>query len=85
MRTFVDIRRQWLLAAALGVLSAAAWAQTASVGQAAPAFELVDAQGRTVRLADFKGRHVVLEWTNPGCPLEPVSSLLGDRIGVQSG
>ena len=68
MRTFVDIRRQWLLAAALGVLSAAAWAQTASVGQAAPAFELIDAQGRTVRLADFKGRHVVLEWTNPGCP-----------------
>ena len=68
MRTFVDTRRQWLLAAALGVLSATAWAQTASVGQAAPAFELVDAQGRTVRLADFKGRHVVLEWTNPGCP-----------------
>ena len=21
-----------------------------------------------MKLADFKGRHVVLEWTNPGCP-----------------
>jgi hypothetical protein len=25
-------------------------------------------QGKTVRLGDFRGRHVVLEWTNPGCP-----------------
>ena len=25
-------------------------------------------QGKTVKLSDFKGRHVVLEWTNPGCP-----------------
>jgi peroxiredoxin len=38
------------------------------VGEAAPAFELKDTQGKTVKLADFKGRHVVLEWTNPGCP-----------------
>jgi AhpC/TSA family len=40
----------------------------ATVGQPAPAFELKDTQGRLVKLADFKGRHVVLEWTNPGCP-----------------
>ena len=54
---------------ALGLLAAAAvWAQTATVGQPAPAFELVDAKGRVVKLSDFKGRHVVLEWTNPGCP-----------------
>lgn len=43
-------------------------AQAVAIGQAAPAFELKDTQGRTVKLADFKGRHVVLEWTNPGCP-----------------
>lgn len=46
----------------------AALAQTATVGQPAPEFALTDASGRTVRLSDFKGRHVVLEWTNPGCP-----------------
>ena len=40
----------------------------ATVGQPAPAFELKDISGKTVKLADFKGRHVVLEWTNPGCP-----------------
>jgi peroxiredoxin len=28
----------------------------------------MDTQGKPVKLSDFKGRHVVLEWTNPGCP-----------------
>jgi alkyl hydroperoxide reductase subunit AhpC len=40
----------------------------ATAGQAAPDFTLTDVQGKTVRLADFKGKYVVLEWTNPGCP-----------------
>ena len=39
-----------------------------AIGQAAPDFSLSDTAGKTVRLADFKGRHVVLEWVNPGCP-----------------
>ena len=63
-------------------------AHAATVGQPAPDFSLSDVNGRTVRLSDFKGKHVVLEWTNPGCPLEPVSSLFGVaqapcRDGVQ--
>ena len=37
-------------------------------GQAAPAFTLVDADGTQRSLADFRGRTVVLEWTNEGCP-----------------
>jgi peroxiredoxin len=39
-----------------------------AVGQAAPDFTLTDAGGKAVRLSDFRGKHVVLEWTNPGCP-----------------
>lgn len=39
-----------------------------AVGQPAPDFALPDANGRPVRLADFKGKTVVLEWNNPGCP-----------------
>ncbi|MES2960063.1 MAG: thioredoxin family protein [Pseudomonadota bacterium] len=46
----------------------AAWAASATVGQAAPAFSAVDASGKTVSLADFKGKTVVLEWVNPQCP-----------------
>jgi len=40
----------------------------AAVGQAAPAFTARDTAGRAVSLADFKGKTVVLEWVNPGCP-----------------
>jgi peroxiredoxin len=38
------------------------------VGQAAPAFTLTDTKGTSHNLADFKGKVVVLEWTNPECP-----------------
>jgi len=34
----------------------------------APAFTLVDAEGQQRSLADFRGKTVVLEWTNEGCP-----------------
>ena len=40
----------------------------AVVGQKAPEFTAKDATGKTVTLADFKGKTVVLEWVNPGCP-----------------
>jgi peroxiredoxin len=63
--------RRALLGALLAVPAAlmlAPAADAATIGQPAPAFEVKDATGKTVRLADFKGRHVVLEWTNPGCP-----------------
>ena len=54
---------------ALPALLLAAAAQSApAVGQPAPAFTLQDANGRAVQLADFRGKYVVLEWTNPGCP-----------------
>jgi peroxiredoxin len=39
-----------------------------TAGQAAPDFALTDSHGKSVRLSDLKGRYVVLEWTNPGCP-----------------
>ena len=65
------IRRTLVVAVAAAVaalgLSTPAMAAP-SVGQAAPDFSLTDTAGKTVRLSDFKGQHVVLEWVNPGCP-----------------
>lgn len=58
-------RALWALPALL--LAAAAQA-VPSVGQEAPDFALRDATGKTVKLSDFRGKPVVLEWTNPGCP-----------------
>jgi peroxiredoxin len=40
----------------------------AKVGKPAPAFKLTDATGKAHSLADFKGKTVVLEWTNADCP-----------------
>ena len=56
-----------LIASALALLTSSALA-TATVGRPAPTFTVNDATGKPVSLADFKGRHVVLEWVNPGCP-----------------
>jgi peroxiredoxin len=38
------------------------------VGEAAPDFAVKDAAGKDVKLADYKGKVVVLEWYNPACP-----------------
>lgn len=40
----------------------------AKVGSEAPDFTLTDAKGKTVKLSQFKGKLVVLEWFNHGCP-----------------
>ena len=70
------IGRRALLAAGLagaaaiagfGIAGAAPGAQ-ARIGAPAPSFSLPDSTGKTVSLADFKGKTVVLEWTNHDCP-----------------
>ena len=38
------------------------------VGAPAPAFSAVNSAGKTVNLSDYRGKTVVLEWTNDGCP-----------------
>ena len=43
-------------------------AAQARIGAPAPGFTLTDSTGKTVSLADFKGKTVVLEWTNHDCP-----------------
>jgi peroxiredoxin len=53
---------------ALAALTAATAHAAIAVGQPAPDFKLTDTSGKTVRLSDYKGKHVVLEWNNPGCP-----------------
>lgn len=42
--------------------------QTAATGQPAPDFSLPAADGSTVKLSDFRGKRVVIEWFNPECP-----------------
>jgi len=42
--------------------------EEARVGQPAPAFSLKDESGKAHDLSQYKGKVVVLEWTNPECP-----------------
>lgn len=41
----------------------------AEIGKPAPAFELKDTEGKTHKLADYKGKIVVIEWMNHECPV----------------
>jgi peroxiredoxin len=56
----------------IAVLTSIIWGGTALaagvVGQPAPDFTAKDTAGKAVKLADFKGKHIVLEWVNPNCP-----------------
>ncbi len=40
----------------------------AKVGEAAPNFTGTGSNGKTYHLADYRGKFVVLEWHNNGCP-----------------
>lgn len=60
-------RRILAFVAVLGLLVAGS-AVAATVGDKAPGFTLTDLEGNQHSLADFEGKVVVLEWTNPGCP-----------------
>jgi hypothetical protein len=53
--------------AALAVIAAPASAAPV-VGKPAPNFKLANANGKPVSLSDYRGKTVVLEWNNPGCP-----------------
>ncbi|HRI51633.1 MAG TPA: thioredoxin family protein [Pseudomonadota bacterium] len=53
---------------ALAVAAAPAAALAVKVGEPAPAFTATDSNGKQVSLAQFKGKYVVLEWHNQGCP-----------------
>ena len=59
--------RHTVMAATL-VLAATTAQAAPAVGQPAPDFTARDAAGKSVRLSEFRGKTVVLEWTNPGCP-----------------
>lgn len=43
-------------------------APAARVGEPAPDFTATDSNGQSHHLADYKGKYVVLEWHNQGCP-----------------
>jgi peroxiredoxin len=52
-------------------------------GAAAPDFTLTDTTGVTHSLSDFKGKYVILEWTNHQCPFVVKHYKNGDMQALQ--
>lgn len=53
------------------------------VGEPAPDFTAPGANGKPVKLSDLKGKYVVLEWTNEGCPFVQKHYKSGNMQGLQ--
>jgi peroxiredoxin len=52
----------------------------AEVGKPAPDFTLKDLDGKETKLSAYKGKVVVLEWFNPGCPFVKKSHTKGSLV-----
>jgi len=64
----MKMKRSTLFTAALLLCAVAPVLWAAKVGDAAPQFTATASNGKTVHLADYRGKYVVLEWHNNGCP-----------------
>lgn len=70
---------------AIGLLAAgAAAADDLEVGRPAPAFSATDSEGKMQRLSDYRGKTVVLEWTNADCPYTRKHYSSGNMQQLQS-
>lgn len=58
----------WACLMVAALVAAGLTAFAAKVGEPAPAFTASDSNGKTVKLSDYRGKFVVLEWHNNGCP-----------------
>jgi alkyl hydroperoxide reductase subunit AhpC len=54
----------------------------AVIGKPAPDFALKDVTGKEVKLSEFKGKTVILEWFNPECPYVKLSHTKGSLKGM---
>jgi peroxiredoxin len=59
-------------------------AATPQIGQAAPDFTSTDSKGASVSLSQYRGKTVVLEWTNADCPYTRKHYSSGNMQGVQT-
>ena len=75
--------RSLAFAAALTLAAAGPSLAAPAIGQPAPAFAVKDGAGQTRSLSEFKGKTVVLEWTNAGCPYVQKHYESGNMQGLQ--
>jgi hypothetical protein len=64
----VAMKRTRSVAVAAGLAMVCAGALALKPGEQAPDFKGVVSNGKTETLAQYRGKYVVLEWTNRDCP-----------------
>ena len=72
-----------LLVGMIGIFDSAAGAAP-QIGQPAPDFSAVDSKGAPIHLSDYRGKTVVLEWTNADCPYTRKHYSSGNMQSVQA-
>ena len=72
-----------LIVGLVGILGVAA-AAAPQIGQVAPDFSAQDSKGDSLRLSQYRGKTVVLEWTNADCPYTRKHYTSGNMQSVQS-
>lgn len=73
-----------ILIAATAIAISAPAVAAAVVGQPAPAFTATDSNGKSHSLSAYRGKTVVLEWTNAECPFVQKFYTAGDMQRTQS-
>jgi hypothetical protein len=76
------MRRFSVVTVALLTFTLTAWALR--VGDPAPDFTGTDSQGQSHKLSEYRGKYVVLEWTNNGCPFTKKHYTSGNMQALQS-
>jgi peroxiredoxin len=72
-----------LLLGMIGIFDSAAGAAP-QIGQEAPDFTAVDSRGNPIHLREYRGKIVVLEWTNADCPYTHKHYSSGNMQSVQA-
>src|SRR6202020_3575757 len=72
-----------LVVGMIGIFDVAAGAAP-QIGQSAPDFTAVDSKGDSIHLSEYRGKIVVLEWTNADCPYTRKHYSSGNMKGEQA-
>jgi peroxiredoxin len=80
MKSLICLAGTAALAIALATVAAGA---QAVVGSPAPNFTATDSHGQTHTLSEYRGKYVVLEWHNQGCPYTRKHYVSGNMQSLQ--
>ena len=80
---FLRLRLATSVALALLLIPLAVYPQTAKVNAPAPDFKATDSHGQTHSLDQYRGKYVVLEWHNQGCPFTRKHYVSGNMQELQ--